>query len=309
MCAISAVVQAQVVDKGVLDDLADAYSKIDTVILDLTASSVSVGRGHVVKMVVAKDGRFADRTWLEFNSPHPKTWREVPAHICFFDGEVIRASTPDRVEYTQTPTPTLATNPPGAAQWVFCPWAVIPIYASWLKDAGDTVLSREGELLVASSATCKLELKWDPQRRLHSIRNGTEGDCFTLFFSDFRDSPGLPALPSRGVQVIDSTRGRPAPTRREATLDLMVSPVALDAAELVFDASKIGLNRYDPATGDLFSPAGVFLYNRNKLHALLNGTSAWQRLRPWALGVVGMAIVGGLILGIRRRYPGMGFWT
>lgn len=287
--------------------LAERYEKCPVLVFESSARRPAPWAEHRLRFVIASSGAFSETHWVERTAGEHAKWRDRPAAMTVFDGVTCWESEPGSFAiYTARPWGDVAATPPGIHQWAYSPAVVVTKFVEWFASAQDLRVTVEGDRMVASSDTIGLELTSSATdfRILRLVYGGPKGPWFEYTYSEHLTvAPGVPPVATRRQQVLaklDDSGHRVVD--RDGTLDFRVEVSKNPKADLAFDPVALKLVKLDPATGDVTSPDGTYLYyNERRLNAMLDERSFWTRARPWALGVGGAVALVCMVVGVRRR--------
>ncbi|QOJ00252.1 MAG: hypothetical protein HRU70_07020 [Phycisphaeraceae bacterium] len=290
-----------------LETLAAAYSVSPTIEVSVFPEGLRPGHGHIVRYVIAPDGRYLERHWIEHQHPDPAKWKQIPKHHAAFDSVTIWRTDPGMsTEGTRTDASALMKGPPGPIVWAACPAPAVPILARWLRESPDLRIEAgpSGDIF-AGSARGRLIVVWDNEYCIRSITYGHPEQDFTRYdFEQYTASiSGLPPLPSVRRERTVSVTGRATPYERLAVVRLEYKPAADPERALMLDAGRYHLLTHDAASGDVTTSDGRLLFNRRHQESAAAAASWWTRLRPWALVALALSValaVVATVMGWRR---------
>lgn len=248
------------------------------------------------QIVVASDGRLAEKTWLNRSGTADAIWNSQASHERYLDHHWLCA-TRSTETYMCLPLSDvggeqrLESDP---AQHL-APWSRVSHWAGMLKVSKDLRYVKEGNVHRASSVHLGLELGWDDKGRLLSLRSGDSTSGVLEEFFGHRD--GSPVdLPSK-ARLVYLANGEPKKTLDGAAyppLEIEITSLEINVSDLESHLSSkpmtSKLDRYEPSTGDVFRPSGEFRYNEPDLFRALelreSGGLWWRWLLRGAVAVV-----------------------
>ena len=290
-----------------LDRLSSAYTAMHGVSFIFEVPNQPQGRRHYVDFTLSPDGNYAEKHYIQHQSPFGEGWQKHAKHIAYFDGDLLRQTeSGGSREYTEIPFAEIAKNAPGPRQWAYCPGPVVPQMVAWFRSASDLLIVEADGVTTASMNQGSFSLSWDSSYRVTRLVYGDLSKDYAKYeFTNFKPIiPGAPELPSNRIDDLYFATGRHTPYRMNVTATIEYKPKVDLQNALKFDAAAMDLLKYDPETGDVRFPDGRLLYNRKDFEASLDDSSWWKTLRPWAFGALGIGVVVGAFFTIRRLRAG-----
>lgn len=230
-------------------------------------------------------------------------------YVVAYDGATLFSSHNEGNSYEGVPFRRVEFKSPGPVQIILAPWARLSEISNGILNDARATVTQDGEEFEASSEVLGVTIRWDSSLRLTLFERHCDGPGVaqrTIFSSFALDSSGI-ELPTRIREILRTGVIR---NGQEVGADLsfvaggyVVNPNDGDR-RLKLDPVQLGLNRFDRATHNVYSPTGELLYNEDTM-SLTPATYFGLTVRT-LYGAIGILLVGsaGLFYWRYRRKHG-----